>query len=290
MLVPSLVVMVLVMNLSFGMKTRRDRCIMRREEIEALAQDCLLSSLVHGTDVAQSAKVRNYRRGPLAVLLLVTVAVASSLHATVPDTADHSIQQFLAQDDTQPPYRAIRRLEAEHGNRTGWVEAVTEYSPQMGFRYQITAEGGSESIRSKGLRAVLEGERNVIALGEMRRSTLAPSNYVFQANGVDDEGLVNILLSPRRKERVLVSGSMFLQPDDGRLVRVQGRLARSPSFWIKDVQIVRSYDRIDGAVVPVALESRAQVRFLGPATLRMTYTYTHINGHRVSASQAQPGH
>jgi hypothetical protein len=160
----------------------------------------------------------------------------------------------------------------------------------MGFRYQITAEGGSESIRSKGLRAVLEGERNVIALGEMGRSTLAPSNYVFQANGVDDEGLVNILLSPRRKERVLVSGSMFLQPDDGRLVRVQGRLARSPSFWIKDVQIVRSYDRIDGAVVPVALESRAQVRFLGPATLRMTYTYTHINGHRVFASQAQPGH
>jgi hypothetical protein len=30
-----------------------------------------------------------------------------------------------------------------------------------------------------------------------------------------------------------VAGTMFLQPDDGRLVRLQGQLAKSPSFWIK---------------------------------------------------------
>ena len=43
---------------------------------------------------------------------------------------------------------------------------------------------------------------------------------------------------PRRKERILVSGSMSLQPSDGGLVRLQGRLAKSPSFWIKNVDIV----------------------------------------------------
>ena len=70
----------------------------------------------------------------------------------------------------------------------------------------------------------------------------------------------------------LVSGKMFLQPDDGSLVRLQGVLAKSPSFWIKNVEIVRSYARIEGTVVPVSLESNAQVRFpSGPLTLRMTY-------------------
>lgn len=35
---------------------------------------------------------------------------------------------------------------------------------------------------------------------------------IFQPNGVDDDGLANILLSPRRKEPVLVDGTMFLRP------------------------------------------------------------------------------
>ena len=212
--------------------------------------------------------------------------VVSSLHATAPDAADHSIRQFLAQDDTQAPYRATRRLEARNGNRIAWLEAVTQYAPETGFRYEVTAEGGSNYIRTKVLRAVLDGERAVIADGETARSSLARTNYTFQANGIDDEGLANILLSPRRKERVLVAGRMLLQPDDGRLVRLQGRLAKSPSFWVKNVDIVRSYECIEGAVVPVALESTAQVRFLGTATLRMTYTYSHVNG---SVVRSRPG-
>jgi hypothetical protein len=216
---------------------------------------------------------------------LVALACVTGLGATVPDPADESIKQFLAQDDTQPAYRAIRHLEAENGGRKGWMDATTEYSPDTGFRYQITAEGGSGYIRSKVLKAVLEGELAVIAQGETRRSSLEPANYKFQPNGIDSDGLANVLLSPRRKERVLVSGMMALNTTDGALVRLQGRLAKSPSFWIKNVDIVRSYERIHGAVVPVALKSNAQVRFLGDATLRMTYAYSEIDGRAVESNR-----
>jgi hypothetical protein len=212
------------------------------------------------------------------VALLLGLLCVSHVRATVPNAVEHSIEQFLAQDDTQRAYRAARRLEAENGSRKGWMEAITEYSPQMGFRYAITAEGGSGYIRSRVLRAVLDGEREVIAQGETASSSLTPSNYTFQANGIDADGLANVLLTPRRKERVLVSGMMVLNPADGGLVRLQGRLAKSPSFWVKDVDIVRTYQRIDGSVVPVTLESKAQLRFLGEATLRMTYCYSEING------------
>ena len=215
------------------------------------------------------------------MLLLALTVAPNLLLATAPDTADHSIRQFLAQDDTQHPYRATRRLEAENGDRSGWLEAVTEYSPRSGFRYEVTAEGGSDYIRTKVLRAVLDAERDAIARGELARSSLAPANYTFQALGVGNDGLATVLLSPRREERVLVSGRMYLQPDDGRLVRVQGQLAKSPSFWVKNVAIVRSYERVAGVVVPVALESTAQVRMMGPAKLRMTYVYSHVDGHPV---------
>ncbi len=226
-------------------------------------------------------------RQPLTIpVLLLASVVGQTLSATVPDTADDSIRQFLAQDVARPSYRAVRRLEAENGSRTGWLEALTEYSQETGFRYEVTTEGGSSYIRSKVLRAVLDGEQEVIAQGEAAGSALARANYTFQTNGVDAEGLANILLSPRRKERVLVSGTMFLQRD-GRLVRLQGRLAKSPSFWIKYVDIVRSYERINGAIVPVTLESNAELRVLGPATLRMTYKYSEIDGHPIGPAPSR---
>lgn len=202
----------------------------------------------------------------------------------LPDTADEYMRQFLARDDARPAYRAVRRLEAENGKRSGWLEAVTDYSAHAGFRYQVTAEGGSGHIRSKVLRAVLDAERDMIARGEADRASLAQSNYEFQLNGISEDGLMSVLLSPRRKERTLVSGQMFLMPGDGRLVRVEGQLAKSPSFWVKSVEIVRTYDRIAGSVVPVELQSHAQLRLFGDATLRMRYEYSHINGRPVTAS------
>jgi len=217
--------------------------------------------------------------------LLLMMLIAPQLRATMPTTteaAEQSMRQFLAQGDSQRPYRATRRLEARNGDAVGWLEAVTEYSPAAGFRYTITSEGGSGNIRDKVLKAILEGERDAVARGEMARSALAPCNYEFQVHGVDENGLAKVLLSPKRKEHVLISGAMFLRPVDGELVRVQGRLAKSPSFWIKTVDIVRSYERIEGAVMPVALETTAQVRMFGAATLRMTYDYTEIDGHPVA--------
>jgi hypothetical protein len=219
----------------------------------------------------------------VAVMLPMALAAprltASNTHTAA--AAEQSMRQFLAQGDEPHAYRATRRMEARHRQNVGWIEAVTEYSPDRGFRYRIVAEGGSDQLRDKVLRKILEGEREAVAKGEVGRATLAPCNYEFQPAGVDDAGLATVLLSPRRKEHMLVNGTMFLRPVDGELVRVQGRLAKSPSFWVKSVDIVRSYDRINGAVVPIALDTTAQVRMFGTATLRMTYDYEEIDGQPV---------
>ena len=216
-------------------------------------------------------------------MLLLILAVVPTVRATTPNAADQSIERFLTRQDDQHPYRAIRRLEARNGSREGWLEATTEYSSGK-FRYQVTAEGGSSQIRTRVLKAVLDGEQNVIALGEAARAALAPSNYAFQPNGVDAEGLANVLLSPKRKERALLFGVMFLRPDKGELVRLQGRLAKNPSFWVRNVDIVRKYSRINDAVMPVALESTAHVTFLGASSFRMTYDYQEIDGRSVRSN------
>lgn len=220
------------------------------------------------------------RRSRLLILVLA-LGITPAARATAPNPADSPTERFLSQSERHYSYRGTRRLEAANGGRHAWLEAATEYSAETGFRYQITAGGGSDYIRTRVLKAVLDGEREVIAAGEAARSRLARTNYTFQPNGIDEEGLANVLLSPRRKERALLSGVMFLRPDEGELVRLQGRLAKNPSFWVKDVDIVRKYERIDTAVVPVAVASKAHVRFLGPATFSMTYEYVEIDGRRI---------
>ena len=224
------------------------------------------------------------RHVPPLLILILAGGLPLSVWATTPAIADNSIRQFLAQDHTQRAYKATRRLEAANGERIGWVEALTEYSQMNGFTYQVTAEGGSAYICNKVLRAVLEGERSVFMQGEAAASALAPANYTFEPGGVDVDGLANIRLSPRRRERMLIAGTMFLNPDDATLVRLQGRLAKSPSFWITSVQVVKSYERINDVVVPVKLETNAQLRLLGPAVLRMTYALSEIDGRPVARS------
>ena len=60
--------------------------------------------------------------------------------------------------------------------------------------------------------------------------------------------------------------------------RVEGRMAKNPSFWTTRVHIVRYYERIAGVRVPVRVDSKASIRFAGESTLSMTYRYETING------------
>ena len=222
---------------------------------------------------------------PLVCIALLTTWLASTALAIPTDPVASSIEQFLARSGEPRAFKAVRRMDAENRGRRGWLEALTEYSAAEGFRYRITSEGGSEELRTRVLKAVLDGEHEASRVSEIERSALAPSNYRFAANGVDADGLAKVLLTPLRKEPALISGTMFLRPGDGTLVRVQGRLAKSPSFWVQDVEVVRTYKRFDGVVVPVAFQSKAQVRFLGEATLRVTYVYSEINGRQPSSEK-----
>ena len=62
----------------------------------------------------------------IVLAIAVAVAVVTGIGARRHDAADRPIQQFLAQSESQPAYRAARRLEAENGSRRGWLDAVTQ--------------------------------------------------------------------------------------------------------------------------------------------------------------------
>ena len=147
-------------------------------------------------------------------------------------------------------------------------------------------EGGSGLIRSKVFLVSLETEKKMYESGAPSRAALTLENYLF-TEGEAADGLSAVTVTPRRKDVLLVNGSIFLRPEDGDLVRIEGRLSKAPSFWIRQVDIVRTYRRLAGVRMPVAAEAVANIRFAGRATFRMTYEYETVNGLRIGTPEAR---
>jgi hypothetical protein len=183
-------------------------------------------------------------------------------------------------------YQALRRLEASSSKlkESAWMEAVTQYDPAVGLTYSIVAHGGSERIRRRVLEAVLEAEQENSTRGEWRSGNLSRANYAFDFGGHAGDGMLKMQLTPRRRDTRLVRGSALLTALSGHLVRVEGRLSKSPSFWVRWVDVSRTYSPIGGAMMPVAIESTADVRIAGMSTFSMTYDYRMVDGHAVNAA------
>ena len=222
------------------------------------------------------------------IRLGVALAAASAGSLTAFSQAPASVLQRYLARALEPPveYRALRHLEAtnQHFHAHGWLEAWTEYDRARGFRYEVTAEGGSGYIRNHVLRAALDGERNMWAANEPQRASITLDNYTFEGGLGTADDLVALGIKPRRRDVLLIDGTIYVCVDDGDLRRVEGRLSKPPSFWTRSVDISRRYERIAGVRVPVSFESTAQVRIAGRSTFTMTYRYDTINGRKIDTT------
>jgi hypothetical protein len=234
---------------------------------------------------------RAYIRVLLAIAAAGCLVGASAAETPVARNAavTDALQAFLARPAVPHEYRASRKLEASGVGQRGWLDVQTSFSHTSGFFYEVTGEGGSGYIRSRVLHSLLDEERRLIAQNATPQVALSQANYTFEPESVDANGLAVVSITPRRKERALINGHIFLTAADGELVRVEGRLARTPSFWVSRVNVVRTYQRINGVLMPVSLETTAQLRLFGSSSLRMTYHYSQLDDRPVVEAAGSGG-
>lgn len=169
-------------------------------------------------------------------------------------------------------------MRAEGLGRQGFMEVLVEVDPERGFRWTVEAEQGSGLLRKKGFRSMLRKEEEIREGDGIDGSALTADNYDLTVAGEEPGGLVRLRATPRRKAAGLVDGSFVVTRDTADLVRVEGRLARAPSFWVTRVDVVRHFRRIRGHRVVVRVESVAHVRFFGPIRLTVDFDYEMIDG------------
>jgi hypothetical protein len=212
----------------------------------------------------------------------VSLAAALLLLSSAADTAT-LIDRFLSrEDDALMTFVAHRRLEARNDrfNAHGWLEACVWKDAQSGFGFKVINEGGSGLIRGKVLRKALEGERDLVASSEAK-GALTSANYEMRPAD-DTSGLTlgeaAIALRPKRRDVLLLEGRAVVTDPEGDLLRVEGRLAKSPSFWTRQVTVNMRYARIADARVATDMESIADVRIVGKSHFRMRSSFLSVNG------------
>ena len=171
-------------------------------------------------------------------------------------------------------YRATRVLTsgtAKPGSE-GWMEVATEYDAKRGFTYRVVAEGGSERMRARVLRKLLDEEVAASRAGRASGFALSPATYQIEPSG---GGAYSV--EPMKRGDKQVEGTLHLEPSAG-YARLEGRLTKSPSFWIRAVALVWHFAQTPTITVPTRVESIADVKMVGPAWLVMTWHYDEIDG------------
>jgi hypothetical protein len=76
---------------------------------------------------------------------------------------------------------------------------------------------------------------------------------------------------PKRKDKYLFEGKIWIDAEDFAVVKIAGHPARRPSFWINRADFVRQYQRIDGFWFPLRDETSVDVKMYG----RRVFTVDH---------------
>src|SRR5271165_5635585 len=123
-------------------------------------------------------------------------------------------------------------------------------------------------------RKMLASEEEASSPQERPKTQVAPQNYDFRMVGAETIGgrsTYAIDVTPKRNEERLFAGRIWIDAQDYALVRVEGKPAKNPSFWIKNVHFVHTYEKSGPLWYPSSTESVTDVRVFGTTKVTINY-------------------
>ncbi len=207
-----------------------------------------------------------------------TVRTAPALEITLA-----CMSQAALQNQTRlRPYTVTREYELfgqTRDNARSRVIASVIFLPPDSKDYRIQRTEGS-IIGERIVRSVLEREAEITKDG--RSKDISQDNYEFRflrEEVVSGQRCYVLQLLPRRKEKNLLDGAVWIDADTYLIRRIEGELQKSPSWWVRDVHVVLSYADVAGMWLPTSSEFTAKVRLLGLSTMLahdLKYSYSQL--------------
>ncbi|MFM8394905.1 MAG: outer membrane lipoprotein-sorting protein [Acidobacteriota bacterium] len=179
-------------------------------------------------------------------------------------------ESLLRQYSVQSVYRVL----SDDGKVRAEVKAILSYRAPGAKEFHIIAEQGSETIRNRVFKPLMEVEVETAAGRSRQDGAITPANYSFQLlneESVDGHQCYVLEATPKRADKFLFRGRVWIHQTEFSIVRIAGQPARNPSFWISRVEFVRRYQKIGEFWLPARNESKTQVKLFGRNILTIEY-------------------
>jgi hypothetical protein len=154
-------------------------------------------------------------------------------------------------------------------------------------QFEVVSEDGWGGARKHVFPRLLEAEAEAAQPDLRERSRIIPENYTFEMLGTEDvrgRQAYVIAIEPKTPNKYLARGRIFVDADEYAIVRVEGKPAKNPSFWVKSVHFVHDYDRSGPFWFPVSDRSVTDVRIFGATEMTIEYFDYAPNTSALSAS------
>ena len=95
-------------------------------------------------------------------------------------------------------------------------------------------------------------------------------NYAFSYLGnavLEGHSYYLLSLDPKRKQPELISGQAWVDKQSFLIRRIEGQIAKSPSWWVKKIHIELDFATTQRMWVLSSMEAVADVRCVGPQEL-----------------------
>jgi hypothetical protein len=226
-------------------------------------------------------------RAVLVVLLLIALGAAAA-HPQQPDQAAvlHSIDAAVAHRfESVLGFTAIEHYLVYRGDdETHPVAEMTvrdTYKKGVGKEYTVLSQSGSSIILHFGLKPLIDNEETINLPGNVEQSWFDTANYgmklkpggVQKMNGRD---CFVLDVTARRKAPNMIDGTLWVDAQNGMIVRLEGIASKSPSAFAGTTHMMRDYSNLEG--FPMALHARAESTSMlfGRTVVTIDYSDYHL--------------
>jgi len=215
----------------------------------------------------------------IAMLSVLADASAAAQDPSLPK-ADEVIGQMVAGDAQRmisfEGYEGMRRyiLVNEHMHKRAEMLVRVSGDPDGTKHFEVVTETGWKAAQKHVLRKMLESESEASRPEVRVKTRLSTDNYEFQIAGTERSGervVYAIDIRPKRREKYLFEGRIWVDAQDFALVRAEGNPAKNPSFWTKSVHFVHTYQKSGAFWFPLTTESVTDARLFGTTDLTIEY-------------------
>jgi hypothetical protein len=187
-----------------------------------------------------------------------------------------------ARDARLRQYSAVRTYSVTNDRGKLYAQEVVrvDYQAPDHKSFRTMSEEGSGLVRDMVLKRLLESESETSSGRAHHDSAIKPANYEFNLLGEQDVGPHHCLVAeaiPKRKDKYLFEGKVWIDAQDYAIVRIAGQPAKSLSFWITRADFVREYERVGDFWLPARDETLVHVRLYGKKILTIHHGEYVVN-------------